>query len=305
MKSHYSYFVRTHDNERLFVMTNFRPNEWSKMGKVPLVFNYGLVCNFAHWQYQSEYFDSLDYPVIYYDLRGHFQSSGAEKIENCTFEIFAQDLKSILDFFEISRCLMLGHSMGVNVTLEFARRYHNYLCGMVLISGTVLPPEGLMFNSNAFQYFTVAWKWLMKNFPQFHEKLWISTGQNPLLVEIVRQGGFNVKKTHREFVEVYMNRIGKLRPELFFQCLKQMNEHDMINHLEAIQTPALIMGGDKDNIIPHHVQFILNEHLPQSEIYIVKEGSHVPQVDFPDSINQRIELFIVKLPYHLEKLTQA
>ena len=35
-------------------------------------------------------------------------------------------------------------------------------------------------------------------------------------------------------------------------------------------------------------------YLKNAEFYLVKEGSHVPQVDFPDSINQRALSFIEK-----------
>ena len=35
-----------------------------------------------------------------------------------------------------------------------------------------------------------------------------------------------------------------------------------------------------------------------SELYIVKDGSHVPQADFPDLINHRLLRFITKIEKH-------
>ena len=76
--------------------------------------------------------------------------------------------------------------------------------------------------------------------------------------------------------------------------MKIMHDHDIINELETIKTPTLVIGGDKDKIIPNYLQQILTKNLPNSKLYIVKDGSHVPQADFPDLINLRIHQFIKK-----------
>ena len=56
-----------------------------------------------------------------------------------------------------------------------------------------------------------------------------------------------------------------------------------------------VIGGDKDKVIPNYLQEILQTRLRNSKLYIVKNGSHVPQVDFPKNINERINLFIQSL----------
>ena len=66
-------------------------------------------------------------------------------------------------------------------------------------------------------------------------------------------------------------------------------------YLENITLPTLIIGGEKDKIIPNHFQEILRKKLVNSEFYLVKDGSHVPQVDFPEFINKRMKAFINKL----------
>ncbi|MBC7715165.1 MAG: hypothetical protein H7177_17605 [Rhizobacter sp.] len=38
--------------------------------------------------------------------------------------------------------------MGVNICLEHARRYPEDVTAQVLISGTVVPPQDVMFDSN-------------------------------------------------------------------------------------------------------------------------------------------------------------
>ncbi len=105
-------------------------------------------------------------------------------------------------------------------------------------------------------------------------------------------GGFNQEMVSDEFIEIYLNKIGVLGPDLFFQLIGEMQTHDILAFLSKIKTRTLIIGGNKDKVIPNYLQRILNEHLENSELYIVHKGSHVPQVDFPLLINERLELFL-------------
>ncbi len=89
----------------------------------------------------------------------------------------------------------------------------------------------------------------------------------------------------------YVKTIGELGSELFFHLLDEMKKHDIITNLQAIKTPALVITGDRDNVVPSALQGILLDNLPQAELYIVRNGSHVPQMDFPDMINERINFF--------------
>ena len=80
-----------------------------------------------------------------------------------------------------------------------------------------------------------------------------------------------------------------------------MRDHDIIAHLGAIKAPTLIMGGDEDKVIPYAMQKIIHAKIAKSEIYMVKDGGHVPQVDFHHSVNERVALrlhFIVANSCH-------
>jgi pimeloyl-ACP methyl ester carboxylesterase len=71
-----------------------------------------------------------------------------------------------------------------------------------------------------------------------------------------------------------------------------MTKQNITGSLGKMAVPTLIMGGNKDNVIPNHIQRTLAELLPDSETYFLKNGSHVPQADYPVFVNERIELFI-------------
>jgi non-heme chloroperoxidase len=263
-----------------------------KKCKLPLlVFNYGLVCNNAHWQEQLPYFDNLGYPILIHDYRLHYESALQAPIESLTFENIALDLHEILKTLGHPKVFMLGHSMGVNVTLEYAHRFESSTLGMVLISGTVIPPHDIMFDTNVMELATPTIQWVTRTFPSIFSEVWKSSHKNPVLQSLIHRGGFNKKTVPKEFVEHYLKKIGELEPEVFHQLFSEMKKHNIIGKLESISAPSLVIGGDKDKVIPNYLQEILHSRLKQSKLYIIKDGSHVPQVDFPKNINERIELF--------------
>lgn len=283
--------VKSLDGYDIFYSLNKKIEE-IRDSKLPLlVFNYGLVCNNAHWQEQLPYFNKLGYPILIHDYRIHFESALDAPIESLTFKNIALDLHQVLKELGLPKMHMLGHSMGVNITLEYAHRFDNKPLGMVLISGTVIPPHDIMFDTNLMELATPTIQWVSRKFPTVFSEIWKSSHKNPFLQDLIHRGGFNTKTVPKEFVENYLKKIGELNPEVFHQLFSEMKKHNIIGKLESIASPSLVIGGDKDKVIPNYLQEILHSRLKESKLYIIKDGSHVPQVDFPKNINERIELF--------------
>lgn len=284
-------FFKTDDNEQIFYLKNFSSFDQSKK---TLVLNYGLVCSNHHWKYQVDYFDSRGYQIVLHDYRGHFQSSGNHDVKKITFPQMAKDIKDLCQFLGIKKCYMLGHSMGVNVTLQIAKEYPDLLNGMVLISGTFMPVNDVMFDTNLMEFVTPFLAAGLEKYPEVIKKIWSASGLNPLVRHIIHTTGFNKDKVSKEFIEIYLNRVGQLGPEVFFQLFSEMAKQNITTGLERMNIPALVIGGHKDNVIPNHLQRTLASLLPQSETYFLMGGSHVPQADFPELINERINLFLSK-----------
>ena len=291
-ENHPSYFY-TSDGIRIFYNTNFNL-EHLDPNKPVLILIYGLLCSNGHFKYQIPYFEEEGYQILIHDYRFHYASSQDGDIESCNFPNITKDLHELLDNLNIKKGLFVGHSMGVNICLEHARRYPEDMIGQVLISGTVIPPQDIMFDSNVVDLVFPHLKNFTEKYPGLFKSFWRNTYKNPLAQYAVFDGGFNKKQVSMEFIQLYMKKISELPENLFFHLLTLMHDHDIINHLETIKTPTLVIGGDKDKIIPNYLQRILTTNLPKSELYIVKDGSHVPQADFPDLINQRIHRFFQK-----------
>jgi pimeloyl-ACP methyl ester carboxylesterase len=293
-----NYFY-TSDGTRLFYNTNFKVESVDK-NKPVIVFIYGLLCSNFHFKFQIPFFEKLGYQILLHDYRYHFTTSSEGELEGCTFENISRDLHELLQSLNISKGIFIGHSMGVNICLEHAWRYPTEVASLVLISGAVVPPQDVMFDSNIVDLVSPIIQQFTVKYPNIFKKFWKTSYMNPLIQYIIFDGGFNKKKVDMEFIQHYMKKISELPEELFFHLLKIMHDHDVIGHLEEITQPTLIIGGDKDKIIPNYLQRIFTQTLPQSELYIVKDGSHVPQADFPELINDRIQRFISKSGHYIQ-----
>lgn len=293
LNSHPNYFF-TKDGTRIFYVSNFNPKEYDPSRPL-IVFCYGLLCNFAHYKYQIPYFEERDYQILMHDYRGHFSSSQSE-IATCTFDNFANDLAELLSSLgALDNVHLVGHSMGVNVVLEVARKFPELSSSLTLISGAVVPPQDVMFDSNIMDLAFPLIEKVKHAQPKFFSYFWKNAYKNPLAQVFIWDGGFNKKQVSLKYIQTYMKKISELPEEMFFHLLKIMHDHDIIVDLEKIQIPTLIIGGDKDKIIPNYLQLMLHKYLKNSELYIVKDGSHVPQADFPETINERIDRFIARL----------
>ena len=70
------------------------------------------------------------YKIISIDLPGH----GKTKLpsEDLTMEIMADAVNDVLEYEQIKRTLIVGHSMGGYVTLAFAKKYYDKVIGFSL-----------------------------------------------------------------------------------------------------------------------------------------------------------------------------
>lgn len=289
LKNHDANFFRTQDNEQIFFLKNFTRADNTKP---ILVFNYGLVCSNHHWKFQIEYFDQQGYQILLHDYRGHYQSTGKDDLSKLTFTQMSHDISSLCTYLGIEKALMIGHSMGVNICLQIAKEYPELVKGMVLISGTFMPVKDVMFDSNIMEFITPLGLAAMDKYPDIMRKIWTTGGMNPVIREIIHTAGFNRKMVSKEFIEIYLNRLGQLGIEVFFQLFDEMTKQNITSSLQNMKMPSLVIGGHNDGVIPNHLQLTLASLLPNSETYFLKAGSHVPQADFPDMVNERIELFI-------------
>ena len=105
-------------------------------GYPPLVFVHGAACNRRFWDQQLPRFSSA-HRVVAVDLRGHGESDAPS--ERYTVRLFAEDLASTCTQLGIESPVVIGHSLGGLVALDFASAYPDHVAAAVVIDSPLLP----------------------------------------------------------------------------------------------------------------------------------------------------------------------
>ncbi len=262
----------------------------------PVIFCYGLVCSSLHWTYQIAHVRK-NYKAIWMDYRGHQHSEVPEDIGSMTLENLAKDLKLLLDELKVQDAVFLGHSMGVNVVLEFYRLFPERVAGMILSNGTPTRPLETLLKSNALLPGFRVLEILAEKSPPLLKKIWKLQKGNPLVHRTIGLLGFNPHLTAKEDVALYVDQIADMDPRVFLTLIRNYDNYDGSSWLHTIKCPTQIIAGEKDLIIPLEQQELLHQLIPGSGFSVISRGSHCPQMDLPEVVNAKIDEFFKKIKY--------
>jgi len=262
----------------------------------PLIFCYGLVCSSLHWTYQIEHLKK-NYQTIWFDYRGHQNSDVPENLSSLTIETIARDLGFLMDDLGLKDAVLFGHSMGVNVVLDFYRQQPKRVAGMLLANGTAQRPQETLFHSNLTDPGFHLLKKVYEFAPGLLSKLWKLQPKNPLTHTMVALGGFNPHLTAKEDIDLYVEQVSALDPAVLVHLMESYRRYDARAWLHTVEAPTYILAGAGDHMIPKEQQELLHQLIPNSKFDVIKHGSHCPQLDLPELFNLKIDQFLREIAY--------
>lgn len=279
---------RAKDQTKLFYSIEGNPDGEN------LVFCYGLICSISHWKHQIEFLKKK-YKIYWMDYRGHHASDLPKNLDTISLPSIVEDLNTFFNEVKINKATIIGHSMGVNVALEFYKKYPDKVTALILANGTPHRPlETLLLNNLCEPLFKFL-KWAENKQPYLIKLLWHSQKMNPLVYEIISKLGFNESYASKDDIQNYIKQFSSLDPKIFIKLIENYNDYDCTTWLHTIVVPTLIIAGEKDYITPIEKQQLLHQLILKSELYVVKKGSHCPHIDFPELISTKIQSFLSEI----------
>ncbi|NNL85907.1 MAG: alpha/beta fold hydrolase, partial [Myxococcales bacterium] len=121
-------FVEAADGTRLFY-------ELLGTGDPPVILTDGIGCDGFAWRYLAPGL-AKHHRVIHWHFRGHGRSGPPRDPERVGIEDLAADLKQICDRLDVERPVIIAHSMGVQVALEYYHQNPKGVAALVLMCGT-------------------------------------------------------------------------------------------------------------------------------------------------------------------------
>ncbi len=277
---------------------------YETMGEgVPVVLADGIGCIGYVWKYITSYFKPI-LRFVHWHYRGHGRSQTPKDLENLSIRDNCRDLLAVMDTEGIDKAIIMGHSMGCQVLLEFYRMYPDRVMGLVPICGSYGRPLTTFHDSDTLaRIFPILYAMVMLDFGPV-ELFWRTVAPSPVAMFIAKNFEVNGKMIRDEDFWPYFKYLGGQQDiRVFFKMLWHAARHTAEDMLSQICVPTLIVAGERDTFTPMWISQRMHERIPGSELCVIPKGSHTAPIEMPELINLRLERWLKKnfgLPYPSE-----
>lgn len=220
---------------------------------------------------------SKHFRLITYDFRGHGRSS--KVLGGHTALGYAEDLNALLDFLEISKCILVAWSMGACIALKYIEHFgQSRLCGLALIDGHPATMCAADWNTHILKGY---------NMPQLTVLMQEAIADYPLFCRNQAannfKGGPTVQQSDLDFLA---GEIAKTPPWIAFAIYNDRVMQDMRNILPQIMIPTIV--AEPDTPPKTAMGGYMAAEIPSAKLYLFSEASHVLFYDYPEKFNNML-----------------
>jgi pimeloyl-ACP methyl ester carboxylesterase len=211
------------------------------------------------WRYQTEYF--RDSHAV--NLPGHPHGQTLGSVAEC-----ADWLRKYVEGRGSKDAILGGHSLGGAITLTYALRYPQELKGIIVISsGARLRVHPMILAS--------CQEAVEGNLQQWYQ----------MIEEIYRL----TPDDYRQEVVEKQKAIG---PAVMLNDFLACDKFDIMDRVQQIRLPALIICGELDAMTPVKYASYLATKIANSRLVIIPQATHLAIAEKPEAVNKAIEDFV-------------
>jgi len=220
------------------------------------------------WSLHEQFYASQGFNILSVDLPGHGNSEGPSLK---SIEEISDWVKSLMNVLDIKKIIIIGHSQGCLVGIDFASRYSNLINDLVLVAGSYKMPvnQDLIDYAEAGDEKAIL---LMMKWGYEGSKAFI--GGNPIKKII------NSSREIREVLAVDLNACN--------------NYKSGKESLEKINCPTLCIFGDLDKMVPLEVGNKMASMIKNSEKKIINNCGHMIIFEKAFEMRKIVKEFLTK-----------
>ena len=217
------------------------------------------------------------YKVIRYDRRGYGKSA------NPTEQSYSHinDLKALLEYLEISRAHILGHSSGCVVAVDFALAYPNMIHALIPLSSG---PSGFDWPAEPGEEVGKVFGAAREN----AQKSGARAGNEILLQVPILKADMENPDVATRLAPIILNYPGW---DWFNQDPETSNP-PAAERLDQIKAPTCIIVGEKEfegNLLG--TQF-MHQHIPNAQLHVIPGAGHAVNMAAPRQFNEIVLGFL-------------
>jgi pimeloyl-ACP methyl ester carboxylesterase len=233
--------------------------------------------------------------VLEWDYRGLHDSTAPADPTHYRVEDHAGDLLDLLAAERIDRAVLLGFSLGVQVTLEAVRRRPEAAAAVALVSGSDEDPLATFAGMSALRPLVSGMFALGARIPRTASTILRLTVGGPLAVPFARAWRFCERDVPDGPFRNYLHRAARLDPIAYFGVLRRMADHSARGVLPGVAVPVLMVAGVEDTMTPVAVMRRMRGDAPPDTEYLEYPGGrHTLLMTRGDRIAERVLAFLAR-----------
>ena len=226
-----------------------------------IIFVHGSGGSSYTWKNQAKL--DIDYDLIILDLPSHDKS---DSFSDLSLHLYVDVVHQLIKSLNYENVILCGHSLGDAIVQQYYFTYPKEVSALILFNtGAKLRVAPFILNS------------LKNNYQEF--------------VDSLPAGAF-YRTTPEETIKQYIQEISKVSADVTYKDFKICDGFDVLNKLNAIEVPCLIIVGKQDQLTPVKYSEFFRNKIKNSELHIINKAGHMVMLEKPNEVNQAIENFI-------------
>lgn len=266
----------------------------SSEGEGPaLVLCDGIGCDGYIWRYVREEFKN-QFRIVHWQYRGHGESDPPADPTAIDIEALRRDLLAVLDAMQVERGIFLGHSMGVQLVLDFVLEHPERVSAQVLMCGSYGRPLDTFHDNGILAAVFPSVRKIAARYPHMLVPLWKSLLRSELTYQLATTIEVNGKLLKPDDFRPYFEHMATMDPQLFINMLAHLGNHSVEERLGEVRAPTIVVAGQKDSFTPAWLSHRMQRLIPGAELLIVPSGTHTAPLEIPELINLRLRRFFTE-----------
>ncbi len=212
------------------------------------------------WQFVRDILLQEGFSVVALDVRGHGYSSHPRRAKHYKMELLLEDVVHVIDAENLDTVILVGHSGGAVIALNFALEYPERLSDLILLAGSYRAPA-----------------YMRSAFTKRIADIIVTVGA---LVSPPHPGPWHSTYVEGKFAHDYepwglMRTIFRNTLHSYLLIGREIFNVELEDRLKEVAMPTLIVAGENDSIYPLSIPKKMHELIPDSELKIIPGANHV------------------------------
>lgn len=252
----------------------YRTNDWQATRET-IIFLHGVSGSSSAWK-PFEAAVSSQFNTLSFDIRGHGRSMKYPGEDDYTIPLFADDLHALVLFLKIERFILVTHSFGVLIGLEYLSHHADRVGKAVFLS----PSANVHVMLSA----------------RIIRPLFMLTRLLALFPERTTPGEHVDYDLHRKAkdwdIPMTLADVRNTSLRVYLFASKQALSVSYTDLLPSLSMPILLIHGKEDSIFPYTNTLTMAEMLPNAQAVILDHADHILVVSHADRVIPLLQHFL-------------